>query len=91
MQALQDAGIDVPGDVSIVGFDDAFFAERTRPPLTTVRQDVGRKGREATALLCAAIDTRAPQRHRPSSAAHGTRGAIQHAAGRCEIGRVAAG
>ena len=62
MQALQDHGLAVPGDVSIVGFDDASFAERTRPTLTTVRQDVARKGREATALLCAAIDSRAPQR-----------------------------
>lgn len=62
MQAFQDAGLDVPGDVSVVGFDDADFSAHTRPPLTTVHQDVGRKGHEATALLVAAIDARAPQR-----------------------------
>jgi DNA-binding LacI/PurR family transcriptional regulator len=91
MQALQDAGIDVPGDVSIVGFDDAFFAERTRPPLTTVRQDVGRKGREATALLCAAIDTRAPQvtDHRLLPTELVVRSSTQRLGAR--TGRVAAG
>jgi DNA-binding LacI/PurR family transcriptional regulator len=61
MQAIQDRGCRVPDDVSVVGFDDAPFAERTRPALTTVRQDVARKGHEATALLTEAIDTRMGQ------------------------------
>jgi DNA-binding LacI/PurR family transcriptional regulator len=50
-----DAGLRVPDDVSVVGFDDNPLAQRSRPPLTTVRQDVAAKGRAATAALIAAI------------------------------------
>lgn len=62
MQAARDRDMVVPDDLSVVGFDDAFFAEHTRPPLTTVRQDVHRKGAEATALLMAAIGQPGAQR-----------------------------
>jgi LacI family transcriptional regulator len=37
MSALEEAGMNVPEDVSVVGFDDIFFARLSRPPLTTVR------------------------------------------------------
>ncbi len=60
-QAARDAGLVVPDDLSVVGFDDAGFAATARPPLTTVRQDVARKGHEATALLRVAIDDRGVQ------------------------------
>ncbi|HEY6400698.1 MAG TPA: LacI family DNA-binding transcriptional regulator, partial [Blastocatellia bacterium] len=36
MSALEEAGVKVPEDVSVVGFDDIFFARLARPPLTTV-------------------------------------------------------
>lgn len=48
-------GIAVPGQLSIVGFDDNPLAARIRPALTTVRQDVEAKGRHAAAALTAAI------------------------------------
>ena len=35
--ALASHGIDVPGDVSVTGFDDMAFIDRVSPPLTTVR------------------------------------------------------
>ncbi len=44
LTALEDAGIDVPGDISIVGIDDISFAHLARPPLTTIgvpREQVG--------------------------------------------------
>lgn len=36
LTALEDAGIDVPRDISVVGIDDISFAHLTRPPLTTI-------------------------------------------------------
>ncbi len=54
--AVQDSGRSVPGDVSVVGFDDNPLGRRTRPALTTVRQDSQAKGRAAAALLIAALD-----------------------------------
>jgi DNA-binding LacI/PurR family transcriptional regulator len=55
MHALRDAGLDVPGDVSVVGFDDIPEAAHFWPPLTTVRQDFDEFGRRCIALLLAAI------------------------------------
>jgi DNA-binding LacI/PurR family transcriptional regulator len=48
-------GLSVPDDVSVVGFDDSSIAVVTRPPLTTVRQDVARKGQLAVATLLATM------------------------------------
>jgi DNA-binding LacI/PurR family transcriptional regulator len=62
VQAARDAGLTVPADLSVVGFDDAAFAATSHPPLTTVHQDVARKGHDATALLTSAIERRGPQR-----------------------------
>jgi DNA-binding LacI/PurR family transcriptional regulator len=49
--AFREAGIDVPGDVSIVGFDDIPEAKHYLPPLTTVRQDFEVIGKRSVALL----------------------------------------
>lgn len=48
-------GMDVPGDVSIAGFDDNIFAKVCRPALTTVYQDVDRKGTVAVEKLMAML------------------------------------
>ena len=45
VRALLHAGRNVPGDVSVVGYDDVPFARFSRPALTTVRQDTARAGR----------------------------------------------
>ncbi len=44
LRALQESGIDVPRQVSVVGFDDIPAASLTNPPLTTVMQDTRRAG-----------------------------------------------
>ncbi|WP_227422425.1 LacI family DNA-binding transcriptional regulator [Pengzhenrongella sicca] len=55
LHAAQDLGLRVPDDLSIVGFDDSALARRVRPALTTIRQDLGAKGRAAALALTAAI------------------------------------
>lgn len=47
--AAQQAGIDVPGQLSVVGFDDSSVAVRMVPRLTTIRQPIQKLGEEAIA------------------------------------------
>jgi len=58
MRALHEAGRDVPGDVSVVGFDDTAESAQFWPPLTSVRQDFTQVGSMAFDLLSDAIDGR---------------------------------
>jgi DNA-binding LacI/PurR family transcriptional regulator len=68
IQAIEDKGLSVPDDISVVGFDDNPIAGRMRPALTTVRQDVDAKGRTAVQALTTAL-SRAKSR-RSSRAKH---------------------
>jgi DNA-binding LacI/PurR family transcriptional regulator len=51
LSAAHEAGRRVPEDLSIVGFDDIDLSRFAHPPLTTVRQDFGRAGRELVRLV----------------------------------------
>ncbi|GAA4175281.1 LacI family DNA-binding transcriptional regulator [Gryllotalpicola koreensis] len=51
MRRLQDAGLRVPEDVSIIGFDDTDAATMVTPALTTVRKDMVEVGRQSGRLL----------------------------------------
>lgn len=51
MSGLQQAGRMVPGDISIVGFDDINWSRMTMPMLTTVHQDAVQKGRLAAECM----------------------------------------
>lgn len=55
IRALSEAGLAVPQDISVVGFDDIPESAYAQPPLTTVRQDFGALGAEAVRLAVAAI------------------------------------
>ncbi|WP_432546098.1 LacI family DNA-binding transcriptional regulator [Kineococcus sp. SYSU DK004] len=56
LQALAAAGRSVPGDVRVVGFDDAPLAAAATPPLTTVHQPVVEMGRELARMLLVMVD-----------------------------------
>jgi DNA-binding LacI/PurR family transcriptional regulator len=54
--AIQKAGLDVPGDVAVVGYDDRDFAAWIRPALTTVRMPSYEMGQAAARLLLQQIN-----------------------------------
>lgn len=58
MRALRDMRLSIPGDVSVVGFDDIDLAPHVDPPLTTVHQPIRRKGEEAVRLLLTVVHRR---------------------------------
>ncbi|MFI5954289.1 LacI family DNA-binding transcriptional regulator [Cryptosporangium sp. NPDC051539] len=51
IRAIRDLGMTVPGDVSVIGFDDSPLVGFTDPPLTTVRQPVQAMGTAAVQML----------------------------------------
>jgi LacI family transcriptional regulator len=53
--ALQQHGLRVPDDVSLVGFDDQLLARYANPPLTTVRQPASEMGDQAAAAMLALL------------------------------------
>jgi DNA-binding LacI/PurR family transcriptional regulator len=61
IRAARRAGLAVPGDISVVGYDDSAFMNCTDPPLTTVRQPIEAIGRAAVAMLTGQIEGSAVQ------------------------------
>jgi LacI family repressor for deo operon, udp, cdd, tsx, nupC, and nupG len=63
MRTLVSAGVRVPHDISVAGFDDIDFAGVAEPPLTTIRQPRRELGQAAAAALTALLQNRdTPQR-----------------------------
>lgn len=54
--AAAEAGLSVPGDISICGFDDTTIATQVWPPLTTIHQPVREMGRRAADELLRRVD-----------------------------------
>ncbi len=57
LEALAEAGLRVPADVSVAGFDDTLAARTTVPQLTTVRQPLREMGWRAVTSLLSALDS----------------------------------
>jgi LacI family transcriptional regulator len=68
IRAAQERGLDVPGELSVIGFDDAQLAALMHPPLTTIRQDkigLGLAAAEALVRMIDQPDTSPPVRALP--------------------------
>ncbi len=61
IRAIRDAGLEVPGDISVVGFDDITSAAFSTPSLTTVHQPLFEMGQKAAQLLLERIANREKQ------------------------------
>jgi DNA-binding LacI/PurR family transcriptional regulator len=57
IRAVRRAGLSVPHDISIVGYDDSALMNCTEPPLTTVRQPIEPMGRTVIELLLRQISS----------------------------------
>jgi DNA-binding LacI/PurR family transcriptional regulator len=62
LRAAADLGLSVPRDLSLVGFDDLFFAEYVQPPATTIHQPKKEMGRRAVELLFALLNDQSPEK-----------------------------
>ncbi len=69
LNAVRDLGRAVPGDVSIIGFDDISMASQVYPPLTTIRQPMAAMGEAALEMLVTVLQRRTvlnPRRELPT-------------------------
>jgi DNA-binding LacI/PurR family transcriptional regulator len=57
VRAIEDAGLNCPRDISVIGFDDIIVAEYFNPRLTTVRQPLHKMGTAAAQLLIQRIQS----------------------------------
>jgi DNA-binding LacI/PurR family transcriptional regulator len=85
MWAAREVGLQVPEDLSIVGFDDLDVASHSNPPLTTVHQPIRQKGEEAARLLLRMVAN--PDLERPQHKVLETRLIIRGSTARAPIGR----
>jgi LacI family transcriptional regulator len=65
LNGLRRAGVSVPDDLAVVGFDDIPSAATLHPPLTTVRVPVGDLGRKAMTWLLDGLAGRSPDAEPP--------------------------
>ena len=77
LRAMNEAGRDIPGEVSMVGFDDIPEAAYFSPPLTTIRQDFDEMGTRGVRLLLRTMAAGRPLRAGPGFAS-GTGRKVQH-------------
>lgn len=58
IKAIREAGLRIPHDVAVGGFDDMAIAAQASPPLTTIRQPMSQLGETATKALAAVLEGR---------------------------------
>ena len=65
-RTLREAGLSVPADVSVLGFDDVLAASTNNPPLTTIHQPLRSMGREAAKTVLSLIRNQIPHPRPPA-------------------------
>lgn len=63
IKGFHDSGLTVPGDISVIGFDNLEISCYTVPGLTTVGQDITRKGERIVELLVENMDNPSMEKH----------------------------
>jgi DNA-binding LacI/PurR family transcriptional regulator len=63
IMALREAGLRVPRDMSVLGFDDVLIASTSNPPLTTIHQPLRAMGQAAATTLLGLISDEIPHPH----------------------------
>ncbi|HLO98368.1 MAG TPA: LacI family DNA-binding transcriptional regulator [Fimbriimonas sp.] len=61
LRRAQNAGVNIPGELSVVGFDSTDFCEATTPPLSAVRQPIREMARHAATTLLSMIAGQPPE------------------------------
>lgn len=62
VKEFHNSGIQIPGEISVVGFDNIFLGSLITPPLTTIGQPIRKMGQAAAEILIAQMD--APEEHK---------------------------
>lgn len=70
LHAVKSNGLDVPGDISVIGFDDNRYARVTDPPLTTVSQPAERIGQRVMERLLKEIENGRSKNAEPEIVPH---------------------
>lgn len=65
MRAIREAGLSIPDDIAIVGYDDTWFATMTQPALTSVRMPIEEMGAMAVQMLVDRVEGRDTSDHHP--------------------------
>jgi LacI family transcriptional regulator len=81
MDAIREGGLDIPGDISIIGFDDIPQASLVYPKLTTVHQPLEQMGQVAVKMLLEQIEERSGP---PQQVTLPTRLIIRDSCGPCQ-------
>ena len=63
VRAIKDAGLNVPNDISVVGFDGIELSRFLYPSLTTIKQDNEKIAKRSVEILLANIDKKQPAVH----------------------------
>jgi DNA-binding LacI/PurR family transcriptional regulator len=87
MRALGEAGLRIPEDVSVIGFDDIMSAAYQRPSLTTIRQPLRAMGTIAARTLLEKIAN--PEEHFPEEIVMGPELVIRESSGKAKLPRRA--